>query len=108
MQESEPPKDAGRKLFGELFGFKVGDRVKKWRRNTRRYWSRSPKGYWKYGIIKRIVSGNYPPNYKRYRVHWDGGWGTIGYSAQELTKVRPYVRRKIKARPSNIRWRRKW
>lgn len=82
---SQSKENIQKEFFGELFGFKSGDRVK----IKRKVYGRHLKWYWKYGIIISVsqtsVFGDYP-----YRVKWDGERYSSTYSARDLIKVRPY------------------
>lgn len=94
MQESKEEKSIRRKLFGTLFGFKAGDRVKIWKRYDY-YWDAGDEGYWRYGTIQRVVlKQGYLDDLPRYDVLLDGDHYSLYYKAEDLVKVRKYVRKK--------------
>lgn len=74
-----------RKLFAELFGFKVGDRVKQ----EVLVFRGGGRTYWKYGTIKNIRKDASPDAKDHpYLVRWDHSYSVYS-SAQKLVKVRP-------------------
>lgn len=91
MQEFKEKKDAQRELFGELFGFKVGDRVKRRKKYYNPWLKPRDRGYWRYGRVKQIYHGE---DWKPYRVLFDGDTYSLRCSAKELVRVRKYVRKK--------------
>lgn len=95
MVESSEIENAGRRLFGTLFGFKKGQRVKIWRR-VYSYWSPKDKrrGYWRYGVIKKVQTNTYD-NIPRYRVRLDGDYYNSSFKAEELVRVRKYVKKDV-------------
>ncbi len=93
MQESEEIPDAGRRLFGTLFGFKKGDRVKI-RKRIWSYWRSQRKHYWRYGTVRevRLDTWDYVP---RYKVLLDGDFYSSTFKGEELIKVRKYAKKRV-------------
>lgn len=79
-------KEEQTRLFKKkIFGFRVGQSVKKWEKG---YWR--TKGYWRYGKIVAITEDEFRP----YRVKWSGDYYTNREKEENLVPCRKYRKRR--------------